>query len=267
MVGREKPQKVDAGDGAEYRPVRVEGGLQLAVIAVGESVERAGRPRLPYAHADNSTQREIARRLLRWGRINRRSFPWREEEDPFRVLVAEVLLQRSRARTVATVYTELFSRWPDARSLADATVEQIAGVIRPLGLVRRAATIHRLAIAVVGLGAVPKTIEELLELPGIGTYAARATAVVCFDEREPTVDAVSARVYRRVLGIGEFDQSADRSFDEDLIWSAHELMPDAAFSEWNWAVLDLAAEVCLPKRPRCDECPLAAVCAMAGARS
>ncbi len=223
------------------------------------------RSELSSCRHGGSMRREITGSLLEWGRANRRVFPWREETDPFRVLVAEVLLQRSRGRTVAGVYTELFERWPDAPSLAAASVEDIREVIRPLGLVRRAATISQLAVEIEARGSVPRSIGELTDLPGIGFYAARATAVVCFGERVPTVDAVSARVYRRVLGIGEFAESADRSVGDELVERVHELMPGSHFREWNWAILDLAAAVCLPKRPRCDGCPLEDVCAMAPA--
>src|SRR5687767_5348159 len=97
------------------------------------------------------------RKLRAWGRQHRRSFPWRETDDPFRVLVAEVLLQRSRGKTVATVYERLFARWPDAGALARARESSIASVIRPLGLVRRAATLREMAKEVVRRGGVPST--------------------------------------------------------------------------------------------------------------
>ncbi|MFB3739940.1 MAG: A/G-specific adenine glycosylase, partial [Candidatus Velamenicoccus archaeovorus] len=127
--------------------------------------------------------RHFVRDLLRWGRANRRDFPWRSETDPFRILVAEVLLQRSRGTTVAGVYQQLFARWPDVRALAGARVASIRSVIRPLGLVRRAGTLRELARAVVALGGVPRTAEGLLELPGVGPYAAHATLAVAFGRR------------------------------------------------------------------------------------
>jgi hypothetical protein len=92
---------------------------------------------------------DFRRKLLAWGRKNRRSFPWRETDDSFRVLVAEVLLQRSRGKTVAKVYERLFARWPDAESLSRARESTIADVIRPLGLVRRAAVLRAMAKEVV----------------------------------------------------------------------------------------------------------------------
>ena len=129
--------------------------------------------------------------LSEWAEDNRRSFPWRETAVlPFRILVAEVLLQRSRGKTVAIVYEELFRRWADAPALSRARVATIASVIRPLGLVKRAETLKVLATEVVRLGAVPKSLEGLLALPGVGRYAASATLAVAFDEHAPVVDGV-----------------------------------------------------------------------------
>jgi A/G-specific adenine glycosylase len=196
--------------------------------------------------------------LMKWGRANRRSFPWRETTDPFHVLVAEVLLQRSRGKTVAKVFEQLVARWPDAEALSHARVDSIRSVIRPLGLVRRAATLKELAAAIVELGSVPTTVDGLMELPGVGRYAASATAAVAFRHRAATVDGVTARVYRRFFAL---DAASPASNDRDLWNLVHEVTPQRRVREWNWSVLDLAATVCLPGRPRCSECPLASGCA------
>jgi A/G-specific adenine glycosylase len=197
-------------------------------------------------------------RLLGWGGRNYRSFPWREASDPFRVLVAEVLLQRSRGKTVAGVFDRLFERWPDARSLSEARTPSIASVIRPLGLVKRAPTLKALAAAAVRAGGVPDTLDGLLELPGVGRYAASATLAVAYGKPAPVVDGVSARVYRRYFGL---DGDAPASSDGELWDVVHRVTPRTHLREWNWAVLDLAALVCLPKIPRCGECPLRDRCA------
>lgn len=198
------------------------------------------------------------RLLVSWGRRNRRSFPWRGESDPFKILVAEVLLQRSRGVTVARVYRDVFARWPDAAKLARAREATIATVIRPLGLVRRAGSLRALAKEVDHRGGVPDTLEQLHGLPGVGPYAASATLAVAFGRRVPTVDGVTARVYRRYFGL-----AADRpaSADRDLWALVDRVTPLANVREWNWAVLDLAALVCLPRKPRCSECPLRRHCA------
>jgi A/G-specific adenine glycosylase len=196
--------------------------------------------------------------LTRWGRANRRSFPWRDTRHPFQILVAEVLLQRSRGRTVALVFEELFARWPDAESLARARVSSIRSVIRPLGLVRRAETLKALASAVLERGGVPRTLEGLLELPGVGPYAANATLAVAFGRRAGVVDGVTARVYRRYF---DLQTNGPPSVDRELWSVVDRTTPGRDVRQWNWSVLDLAATVCLPRRPRCSDCPLAERCA------
>jgi A/G-specific adenine glycosylase len=197
--------------------------------------------------------------LMRWGRANRRSFPWRDTRDPFRILVAEVLLQRSRGRTVALVFDELFRRWPNAEMLARARISSIRSVIRPLGLVRRAGTLKALAAAIVERGRVPRTLNELLELPGVGPYVANATLAVAFGQRVGVVDGVTGRVYRRYFGLEEGGlPSTDRA-----LWEVVEgATPARGVRQWNWAVLDLAATICLPVRPRCPCCPLVSSCSL-----
>ena len=208
-------------------------------------------------HVPDPNVRSFRRDLSRWGRENRRSFPWRETGDPFRILVAEVLLQRSRGKTVARVYERLFARWPDAASLARARVDTIGTVIRPLGLTRRAGTLKEMAAVVDGLGEVPSTLDGLLALPGVGPYAAGATLAVAFDKPAPVVDGVTARVYRRYFGL---DPAVPASSDPELWRVVAEASPARKSNEWNWAVLDLASSVCLPKVPRCRLCPLEAHC-------
>ena len=125
--------------------------------------------------------------------------------------------------------------------------------IRPLGLVRRAGTLRAMAKEVARLGGVPGDLDALEALPGVGRYAANATLVVRFGKRAPVVDGVSARVYRRYLGLpSDLPATSDRSLWEEVARAT----PRDASREWNWAVLDLAAEVCLPARPRCGVCPL-----------
>lgn len=214
--------------------------------------------------AADRQRRGFVRGLLSWGRANRRRFPWRGETDPFRVLVAEVLLQRSRGRTVAAVYEALFQRWPAPEQLATAPEKEIAAVIRPLGLMRRARTLKQMAREISEQGRVPRSIEGLRRLTGVGRYSAAATAAAVYGAQEPTVDATSARVYRRVLGM----KSAKASdVNESLREAARAVMPrPPASREWNWAVLDLAATICLPKIPRCSDCPVSRHCHFGSSR-
>jgi A/G-specific adenine glycosylase len=213
---------------------------------------------------DEQKRRSFVRRVLSWGRSNRRDFPWRGERDPFRVLVAEVLLQRSRGTTVAGVYGELFRRWPNAAELAEADETEIAQVIRPLGLTGRARSLKQLALQVVEFGGVPRSVEAMLRLAGVGRYSASATAASAFGKEQATVDGTSARVYRRVFGV---TAPRDAQVDDELWELVVEVSPKrGAIREWNWAVLDLASEICLPKIPRCLECPVLEQCAYGSSR-
>lgn len=199
----------------------------------------------------------MRRRVISWGRKNRRDFPWRTVTDPFRVLVAEILLQRTRAETVVPVYRALFARWRGARELAAARTTSIVAVIRPLGLVHRAARLRALASAIRDIGGVPRDFATLRTLPGVGRYVANATAEVAFGTRAPTVDGVSARVYRRFFGLPE----GLSAVTDGALWAlVEEVTPRISHREWNWAVLDLAAAVCTPTNPDCGGCPLRARC-------
>jgi A/G-specific adenine glycosylase len=120
--------------------------------------------------------------------------------------------------------------------------------------------LRELAREVVRLGGVPGTLEGLLALPGVGPYAAGATFVVAFDGRAAVVDGVTARVYRRFFGIEGSDHA---SSDRELWGLVDQATPSRSLKQWNWAVLDLASMVCLPRTPRCPVCPLMSSCARA----
>lgn len=159
---------------------------------------------------------------------------------------------------MAIVYEKLLGRWPDAESLAKARVRSIETVIRPIGLVGRARTLQALARVVAERGEVPRSVTALQELPGVGEYVAHATAAVAFGSPVATVDGVSARVYRRYFGM----QSDKAPVADRKLWArVQDVTPRRGVRDWNWAVLDLAALVCLPKVPRCPQCPLRSRCA------
>lgn len=195
--------------------------------------------------------------ILTWFEAHGRELPWRRTEDLYVILISEVLLRRSRSTTVAKVLEDFLARWPDTATLAAADPASVAEVIRPLGLTSRSVQLVALADRLHSAEALPRTAAELRELPGVGRYVAAATLGL------PTVDGTSARVYRRFYGL--IDHRPDKTVDDEL-WS-HVIVnapEDASRSrKLNWAVLDLAAQVCLPSRPTCSTCPLRARCFIA----
>lgn len=194
-------------------------------------------------------------KLLQWGEKNRRDFPWRRSEDPYNVLVAEILLQRTLAQKVVPVYKELISRWPTPEELAVTDVGEVSDVLEPLGLQNRRAK------ALVEIGrrlsksGVPRSEEELLDLPFVGRYAANATLCFAFGESCPVVDVNVVRIYGRVFG-------SDWESDQDIrAWEfAEEMLPDGQTQECNLSLLDFGAAVCTSSNPSCSVCPLTEIC-------
>ncbi len=199
----------------------------------------------------------FASRLLDWFAEHGREFPWRATDDPYRILICEVLLRRSRSTTVAKVTDRFFERWPIPADLADADVDEVIEVIRPLGLTGRTSQLIALAQTLCDEPSFPSSVDELMSLPGVGLYAAAATLGM------PTVDGTSARVYRRYFG--RLSTPDHKTVDDELWELAGMVLPadTDAVRNINWAVLDLAASTCAPIRPRCDRCPLASRCAWA----
>lgn len=193
--------------------------------------------------------------VLTWGNANRRAFPWRETSDPFRILVAELLLQRTRAETAQEVYRKLFDLWPDACALSTADAERLHTILLPLGLGYRARRLKALAALVCQEEQCLRSVETLRALPGVGPYMAAAT-LAATGQRVASVDNVSARVYRRFFGL---EASAVVNGDVELWNLVCECLPATEPQAWNWSVLDLAALICRIK-PRCGACPVAAGC-------
>lgn len=197
------------------------------------------------------------RSILRWYRSHARGFPWRNQSDPYAVLIGEILLQRTRGENAVAVYSSFLHRWPDAGTLASAREASIASVIRPLGLTKRAAILRRLGRELVAIGAVPLEPKALMALSGVGPYAAHSVPVFARSANLPIVDWVIARVLRRYFGLN----SDKRPNADSELWKlAAELISLGKARELWLGTLDFAAAVCKP-RPLCDRCPLSSSCA------
>jgi A/G-specific adenine glycosylase len=193
--------------------------------------------------------------LEEWYPRNGRRFGWRSWTDEYRVLVTEVLLQRTRAEVVESALPAFLVRYPSWVGLAATSHEELRAILAPLGLSdRRAASLRGLAQMMAGRIA-PIEYEQL---PGVGQYIGRSTRVSLHASREAMVDANFVRVLRRVfVGPWMADYRHDRRLQR-LALAVIETAGDPRVT--NWAMLDLGATVCVPGRPRCGECPLAAQC-------
>ena len=193
--------------------------------------------------------------LLDWYERNGRVLPWRGVRDPYAVLVSEVMLQQTQVDRVMPKYREFLGRFPDFEALAAAPVGDVIRAWSPLGYNRRAVRLHGIAAAPAMVG-LPRDVEGLRRLEGIGDYTAAAVACFAFDAQVAVVDTNVRRVLTRLAGAADPPPATLRV-------AADELLPDGKADAWNQALMDLGAMVCTAAAPKCGECPLAAVCAFA----
>lgn len=226
---------------------------------------RRGRPRhrgSARLGIDARRLRVLRERLLQWASESGRHFSWREADpEPFTILVTEILLAKTRAELVSPIAEKLLTRYPRPRDLAVARRRDLESLLYPLGLYRkRAEHLVRCARALVDdfAGAVPSTVADLMTLPYVGRYAANAIASVAFNAEVPIIDANVSRVYQRVFSL---PPPPDRLASAHDLWAlAERVLPVGQAKEFNWAVLDLGALVCTPRRPSCERCPIATTC-------
>ena len=198
--------------------------------------------------------------MLRWFRTAARPMAWRETRDPYRIWVSEIMLQQTRVETVAPYYDRFLLKFPDVRSLARAPLDDVLKAWEGLGYYSRARNLHRSAGIIVDRhgGEVPCTVEALGALPGVGRSTAGAIAAIAFGADEPILDANARRVVARLFAVAGDPRC---TAVVNVLWErSARLVRKGKGRETALAVMDLGAVVCLPKGPRCGECPLRSRC-------
>jgi len=197
--------------------------------------------------------------LLEWFRENGRSYVWRRKKDPFEILMAEIMLQRTRADQVEPVYLDFIKKFPNAWQLNRATKKEIAKYFGRLGLLWRAKRVKRLAEELVNRfkGEIPKERDLLLSLPAVGEYMADAVLCFAYGNDVAVVDANVCRIIERVFGI---IPKGEARRDHRFRSLAQEIVPCGRAKEFNWGLIDLGALICTPRDPSCSICPLESLC-------
>lgn len=201
-------------------------------------------------------------RLLVWFRDNRRKFPWRDTDDPYAVLLAEKLLQRTAVRKdLVASYEKLLSLYPNPNALAIADTKDVQEITCLLGLRYRAGEMIALANALCERygGIVPNDLDSLLSLPGVGEYTARAVLCFAFSQDVSVVDTNVARILYRVFGVSE-KVPLNPARKRNLTELASALVPTGQSREFNWAMLDMGAAICRAGKPKCSICPIVELC-------
>lgn len=209
----------------------------------------------------NPTQRRRFRqRLLTWYRANGRDLPWRQTDDPYHILVSEVMLQQTQVDRVLPKYHEWLQKYPSLEHLAGASVDDVAQTWRPLGYNIRPRRLHAIARESVERygGELPSDEETLLSFKGIGAYTAGAIRSFAFGQRAAILDTNVARVLFRVF-VGRGDPKAHAT--KRHLWAISEaLVPRKYVFDFNQGLMDLGATICTARQPKCDRCPMHRMC-------
>lgn len=203
---------------------------------------------------------EFTRRLLTWYAQNARQLPWRSHPDPYAVWVSEIMLQQTRVETVIPYFLRWMERFPDVHSLAKAPLQEVLKAWEGLGYYSRARNLWQAANQVVDQfeGNIPQEVAALRTLPGIGRYTAGAIASIAFSKDEAALDANIRRVLARVFTV---DLPARSPQGEARLWElAHQNLPPGRAGDYNQAIMDLGAAICLPHAPLCLICPVMELC-------
>ena len=209
---------------------------------------------------DQQWLRRFRRSLRTWYKTHARDLPWRGSADPYRVWISEIMLQQTTVTAVRPYFERFVTRFPDVRTLASASEQDVLRSWEGLGYYSRARNIHKAANRIAGQdGVFPDTVEELVRLPGIGRYTAGAIVSFAFDLPAPIVEANTLRLYSRLLGYRGDPRSSQ---GQRLLWEfAETILPRKSPGEFNQALMDLGATVCTPTAPACQRCPVKRCCA------
>ncbi len=204
------------------------------------------------------------RALLRWYATHQRNLPWRRNANPYRVLVSEFMLQQTRVETVIPFYQRFLTLFPTLKDLALAPLQKVLKAWAGLGYYARARNLHdaaKLICRKLG-GKIPETKDELLSLPGFGPYTAGAVASLAFNQPEAALDGNVKRVIGRLFP--KFNNLRRAPGKKDMERFLEGWIPRGRASDFNQALMDLGATVCIPSRPRCSACPVLKFCPMKG---
>ena len=235
---------------------------------------------------------EFSKELLNWYDLNRRILPWREDPSPYHVWLSEIMLQQTRVEAVREYYQRFIEKLPDIRALADAPADTYLKLWEGLGYYSRVRNLHKAASVIMEEygGVMPSSSKELIRLPGIGPYTAAAIASIAYGEAVPAVDGNLLRVFARLSRYGEnirtpaaqkaavkfykermpdtgsaeeSSMTEELNVTENLHFSGRRSKPGNPCGNFNQALMDLGAMVCLPNSgPRCGYCPLASQCSI-----
>jgi A/G-specific adenine glycosylase len=223
--------------------------------------DRNGTPPSSVTYFTAAQRQVLRKRLLAWYARHSRDLPWRKSRDPYRVWVSEIMLQQTQVATVRGYFERFIKALPDVGRLAASDEQEVLRLWEGLGYYRRARQLHAAAkvVATEYGGEFPRSVEDLVRLPGIGRYTAGAIASIAFEQRAPILEANTSRLLSRLIA---YRDDPLRSAGQRVLWQvAEEILPRSDIARFNQALMELGSLICTPVDPRCSKCPLGSVCA------
>lgn len=207
----------------------------------------------------NIDKKRFQTAILKWSKKNYRSFPWRETEDPFKILIAEIILRMTGAWKVQDAYLLLEKRFGTPHKMSVANILHLNKIFKPLGLYKRGELLIDIGkeIEIRFKGKVPDTFDALISISGVGRYTANAILCIGYGQKVPMVDGSVERIIKRCFNF----KSSKPAYSDNKLWDiASSLLPEKKCKEFNLGLLDLAALVCKPKNPIHEYCPVKGMC-------
>jgi len=199
--------------------------------------------------------------ILNWWNTNKRNLPWRNTSDPYKIIISEILLRKTTATHAKMAYDNFFDKYPTVFELAEADINELKEIIKPLGLVnQRSGQIIALSKKVVEDygGEIPRETKLLLELPGVGKYTCAGVMCIAYQKDEPMVDTNFVRVIGRYF---DFKSEKKYAYTDIKLWDfVREMIPKGKCKEFNLGLIDFSSAICIPKFPRCPKCTLKGNC-------
>jgi len=201
----------------------------------------------------------LQRKLLKWGKDNYRDYYWRTSTNPFHILIAEMMLHRTKSDQVAIVYADFIREYNTPKKLSMATYTEIYDRLKPLGLFWRIKNFIECAKMICEKydSMVPNKKEELLMLPGVGDYIAGAVMCIAFGIKTPLLDSNIIRILGRVYGYPITENSRR---NQKYLITIDNLLPDDKCKEFLFALIDFGHFICISKNPKCEECLINTIC-------